>query len=138
MKYFLDKFKSELDYREKLLSSHINTKMLQINSLCDYMKDLGYVQENKLASFVTKNKNQTYRISFSQAVSLHNSYKLEWRKTDKIIDINYPFSFTFLLENWNKAEDNKKLSKVKLQRKRGGEIIVQNHKICLLGNYEND
>jgi len=139
----------------------LDTKDLQMMSLMNYMGELGY---DMIGQFdpddwncthfeyigdgikTIKFKNgSTWRVhikgdmpsflSFDDAVRLHNGnykYRLLGFKLVNIMTLNITLSF----DTWCKASDSKLIKQVKLQRKKGGAIIVQNHLVKLMSKYK--
>ena len=139
----------------------LDTKDLQMMSLMNYMGELGY---DMIGQFdpddwncthfeyigedirtITGNDGSTWRVhikgdmpsflSFDDAVKLHNGnykYRLLGTKLVEILILNITLSF----DTWCKASDSKLIKQVKLQRKKGGAIIVQNHLVKLMSKYK--
>lgn len=139
----------------------LDTKDLQMMSLMNYMGELGY---DMIGQFdpddwncthfeyigedirtITGNDGSTWRVhikgdmpsflSFDDAVKLHNGnykYRLLGTKLVEILILNITLSF----DTWCKASDSKLIKQVKLQRKKGGAIMVQNHLVKLMSKYK--
>ena len=74
-------------------------------------------------------------LSFDDAVKLHNGnykYRLFSFKQVVILILNITLSF----DTWCKASDSKLVKQVKLQRKKGGAIMVQTHLVKLMSKYK--
>lgn len=139
----------------------LDTKDLQMMSLMNYMGELGYDMIGQFdpddwncthfeyigdgIKTVTGNDGSTWRVhikgdmprflSFDDAVKLHNGNYKYRVLGNNAIDI-MGSKIVIGVNTWCKASDSKLVKQVKLQRKKGGAIIVQNHLVKLMSKYK--
>lgn len=139
----------------------LDTKDLQVMSLMNYMGELGYDMIGQFdpvdwncthfeyigndIKTITGKDGSIWRVhvkgnmprflSFDDAVRLHNGnykYRLSGFKLVDIITMGITLSF----DTWCKSSDSKLVKQVKLQRKKGGALLVQNHLVKLMSKYK--
>lgn len=156
----VDEFLEYLPYAVEA-DYEMDTKDLQMMSLMNYMGELGYDMIGQFdpddwncthfeyigdgIKTITGKDGSTWRVhikgnmprflSFDDAVRLHNgSYKYRVMG-DKIVDV-MGSKIVISVDTWCKASDSKLVKQVKLQRKKGGAIMVQNHLVKLMSKYK--
>lgn len=113
MSVHLKEFQQEVEARLK----PINTLLLQVESLEAFAEAIGYRRKSLLAGFYNK-RNRNY-ISFQEMCDWHNN----------CLTKKFSHTMTPLLR---KASTSRLVEKVKLQRKKGGNIVVQSNEVKLV------
>ena len=137
--YYTTSFKQELALREK----PINTTQLQLDSLRNFMRSLGYTVTNEehykiggLSGFESISNYDIHLpkfISFQDAQRLHNGINYRQIGNDFIDVLDFKFKLHIPYYVWSKALRSKLVEKVKLQKlKKAPYVKVQSHYVKLV------
>lgn len=137
--YYTNSFKQELALREK----PINTTQLQLDSLRNFMRSLGYTVTNDehykiggLSGFESISNYDIHLpkfISFQDAQRLHNGVTYRQVGEDFIDVLSFKYKFHISYHVWIKAQKSKLVEKVKLQKlKKAPYMKVQSHYVKLV------
>tara|TARA_R110000851_G_scaffold158755_1_gene301862 strand:+ start:203 stop:649 length:447 start_codon:yes stop_codon:yes gene_type:complete len=137
-----------------LVDKGFNTKSLQMESLLNFMSKLGYFYINGLdrvtTTLASDNRKCIRRftkvtdtvehspkfMSFDNCVTLHDRCVVSSLKSDfEILGVPLlPYTFTVDTTTMRSAISQKLVKEVKLQRKKGGQIIVQSNFVKLVNH----